>query len=140
MTANTYPERLDAFIRYNKLSRSAFAVKIGTSERNVANSLTGKKSQMDFLIKISAACPNLNLNWLLTGQGEMLLGQVQKNSGTVVKEPEQEYNSSATASKWSADLNKCQERLDKSQMELKFLKSQLEDKEEIIKLLKQKRT
>lgn len=71
----TIPERLSSFIESTKMSKNQFASKIGTSSALISK-LT--KQDIDFRIeilnKISAHYPELNLNWLLTGVGEMLSG------------------------------------------------------------------
>ena len=63
-------ERLMEFIREKDISNRKFLLKCGLSGTYI-NTLTGNPSG-DTLKKIEAAYPDLNTEWLLTGEGEML--------------------------------------------------------------------
>lgn len=63
-------ERLMQFLSHKRLSKLAFANSIGRSSAyvtNIVNSI-GNSSQQ----KIAEQYPELNMEWLLTGEGEML--------------------------------------------------------------------
>lgn len=63
-------ERIIQYIGYKNLSVSMFQYSIGVSNsyvQNISNSIGPLKLQ-----KISAVYPDLNINWLKTGEGEML--------------------------------------------------------------------
>lgn len=62
--------RLLAFIEYIKVDKSVFERNCGLSNGFVDKS--GDNIRNSSLSKISAAYPMLNINWLLTGNGEML--------------------------------------------------------------------
>lgn len=63
-------ERLMEFIKEKDISNRKFLLKCGLSETYIST-LTGNPSG-DTLKKIEAAYPELNTDWLLTGEGEML--------------------------------------------------------------------
>lgn len=63
-------ERLMEFIKEKDISNRKFLLKCGLSETYIST-LTGNPSG-DTLKKIESAYPELNTDWLLTGEGEML--------------------------------------------------------------------
>lgn len=63
-------ERLIAFISYLGMSKNAFENACGLSTRYVSN--ISASVSPDKLKQISLKFPELNVEWLLTGQGEML--------------------------------------------------------------------
>lgn len=74
-------ERFNEFITYKKLSRRKFQSSIGVSNsyiRNIVNNV-GE----DVLNRISDVYPDLNKNWLLTGDGEMLNPTYSNNRVTM---------------------------------------------------------
>lgn len=63
-------ERLADFIRHKRLTYKAFEEKVGLSNGTAAKINTNlRRSTVD---RIAAAFPDLNTEWLLTGEGEML--------------------------------------------------------------------
>ena len=84
--ADTVKERIRQFIKSKDISERAFCRKIGASTTYV-NSIR-VSVQPDKLKSISAAFPELNPVWLLTGEGDMLLSgnnnQVAGNGNTAV--------------------------------------------------------
>ena len=69
-TQKTTKERLISFLKYKNLNMSEFARRIGVSNAFV-NSIR-KSIQPDKIISIANNFPDLNIEWLLTGEGEML--------------------------------------------------------------------
>lgn len=67
---STVKERLIAFISYLGMSKNAFEIACGLSTRYVSN--ISASVSPDKLKQISLKFPELNVEWLLTGQGEML--------------------------------------------------------------------
>lgn len=77
---NTLQERLKGFIAHLDLSVLAFENKCGMAQGTV-NKMTDKSRQRT-LEKIRKTYPQLNMEWLLTGEGEMLVpGAVSALSG-----------------------------------------------------------
>lgn len=61
--------RLEKFIQNEKLSKSAFAQKIGVQRSSLAHFFSGRnKPSSDFFLKIKETYPNLDLNWLISGK------------------------------------------------------------------------
>lgn len=63
-------ERLLSFIDYKGIAKQEFEIKAGLS--NGAISKMGDNTRTSTLDKISNAFPELNINWLRTGEGPML--------------------------------------------------------------------
>jgi len=61
--------RLEKFIEIEKLSKSAFAQKIGIQRSTLAHFFSGRnKPSSDFFLKIKESYPELDLNWLISGK------------------------------------------------------------------------
>lgn len=71
-------ERILQFIEYKKISKRKFAASIG-----ISHSLIGKANAIgsDKLEKIISKYPELNINWLLTGKGNMLTDAIDMQGG-----------------------------------------------------------
>ncbi len=66
-------ERLKDFITSLGFSESEFAASISVGQRSLNYYLKGQqKPGLDIIVKISEAYPNVNLDWLITGNGAML--------------------------------------------------------------------
>ncbi len=66
----TVKERLIQFIEYKKVSAREFCRRCGVSSSFVSN--IGKSISGSYIDKISKQFPDLNLSWLLFGEGNML--------------------------------------------------------------------
>ena len=62
--------RLGAFIKHKGLTRKDFDLAVGLS--NGASAKIGGTVRKSTINRISAAFPELNINWLLNNEGEML--------------------------------------------------------------------
>lgn len=65
----TVQERLKAFLENENISNSEFGRRIGVSNAYVTS--IRKSIQPEKLRKISTEFPNLNISWLITGEGDM---------------------------------------------------------------------
>ncbi len=74
---NSVKQRLILFIKNKNISQSKFEKAVGLSNGFVNN--ISKGIGADKLQKILCVYPDLNQNWLLTGEGEMLLSDVTKS-------------------------------------------------------------
>jgi transcriptional regulator with XRE-family HTH domain len=66
--------RLNQFLLEKNLSQSEFARITGYPQKNISGFLTGtvKMPKIDFTIALATYFPELNLRWLLLGEGEMI--------------------------------------------------------------------
>ena len=65
-------ERLKKFVEFKELTASAFCKSIGVSNAYISS--MNKSIQPDKIESITLKYPELNISWLLTGEGEMLTG------------------------------------------------------------------
>lgn len=89
-------ERLNFLIKKLKLTINSFSNEIGVSQSSVRSIAEGvNQPSAKVLIPIITKFPNVNLNWLLLGYGEMFLEETQttdekiKHRDTVIKILEQ---------------------------------------------------
>ena len=72
-------ERLKQLIDYYGISTNLFSQKIGVSEGTIRKILTQNTTiRSDTLEKISQNFTEINMDWLITGRGEMLLENSQE--------------------------------------------------------------
>lgn len=72
--------RLKDYLRAKEISGTALAVLLGSSQPTISAILTGNRGLSKGMIaRISDKFPDLNIEWLLTGEGEML-ADADKNS------------------------------------------------------------
>lgn len=73
--------RVQAIIENKMLNRNSFARTIGVATSNLAKMLSCEQTITDkTLYKISSAFPDVNLEWLKTGNGEMILENETSNA------------------------------------------------------------
>lgn len=71
----TIVDRLQAILTWSGKNKSAFAESVGMQQRTVYNYLTGnRKPKAEFLQAILKAYPDISPEWLLKGEGDMLVG------------------------------------------------------------------
>lgn len=68
-------ERIKQFICHSGLSIADFEKNCGLANGTIAK--VGNNTRRSTLDRISSAYPDLNINWLLTGEGEMLKSQTR---------------------------------------------------------------
>lgn len=88
---DTVKQRLSSYIRYKGMSNSQFCKAIGVSSAYISSmrqSISNDKTQ-----SIALNFPDLNITWLLTGEGEMLKKNYenQKDRAMLLSEPSVEY-------------------------------------------------
>lgn len=77
----TVKDRIISYIKYIGISQKRFEETVGVSNGYVNNVKASPSSTV--LQKIFSACPDLNKDWLLTGEGPMLTSDMS-GSGNVV--------------------------------------------------------
>ncbi|MCL1933573.1 MAG: hypothetical protein FWF53_07170 [Candidatus Azobacteroides sp.] len=71
-------ERLIEFLAYLKIGQKQFEIKAGLSNGYVDK--LGDNITLKSLNKIETAYPELNINWLKTGEGDMVKSTVNQNN------------------------------------------------------------
>lgn len=85
--------RLREYIGWKRLGTNELGRMIGSSGALVSNILNGKNFGMNKFLAIGKACPDLNLCWLLTGEGKMLLdGKVELTENDLLDQKQQVSN------------------------------------------------
>ncbi|MEJ2596184.1 MAG: helix-turn-helix transcriptional regulator, partial [bacterium] len=65
-------ERIQQLISDKKLSPTQFSDEIGIQRSSLSHVLSGRnKPSLDFMLKIKTRFPEVNLDWLLLGEGNM---------------------------------------------------------------------
>ena len=81
--------RIQKWMQEKGLNSSGFADHIGVNRATISHILSGRnKPSIDFLEKMIKAFPDMNLNWVLSGEGFMYKskeGQVLKQSSGCIK-------------------------------------------------------
>lgn len=73
MNVEEFIKRLEEILEYYSMSASAFADKIGVQRSGLSHLLSGRnKPSLDFIMKITDSYPEINLYWLLNGEGSFL--------------------------------------------------------------------
>ena len=79
-------ERISKIIEYSQLTSSEFADEIDVQRSSISHITSGRnKPSLDFLIKVKEKFPELEWDWLIKGDGEMLI----KKEESQAAEPEQ---------------------------------------------------
>ena len=69
---NVINERVQFILDHYNLTAGAFAEKLGIQKSSVSHLLSGRnKPSFQFLSKLVKAFPEINLNWFITGDGDI---------------------------------------------------------------------
>ena len=80
INSDDFTKRLQKVIDYYAETASSFSEKIGVQRSSISHILSGRnKPSLDFIMKILATYPEVELYWLLNGKGEFP-SQPKKNS------------------------------------------------------------
>ncbi len=70
VNTDDFIKRLEILLEYYGLSASAFADSIGVQRSSLSHLLSGRnKPSLDFILKIIAYYPEVDLYWILNGKG-----------------------------------------------------------------------
>ena len=73
-------KRLEILLDYYSLSASGFADKIGVQRSSLSHLLSGRnKPSLDFILKITEVFPEVDLYWILNGEGKLLKSENASN-------------------------------------------------------------
>lgn len=71
VNTEAFVKRLEIILDYYNLNASSFADKIGVQRSSLSHLLSGRnKPSLDFILKITAVFPDVDLYWILNGKGE----------------------------------------------------------------------
>ena len=69
-----FKDRFTKVIEYSKLTPAEFAEEIGVQRSSISHIISGRnKPSLDFITKIKTAFPKFEWEWLINGEGEMLI-------------------------------------------------------------------
>nr|WP_320119683.1 helix-turn-helix transcriptional regulator [uncultured Marinifilum sp.] len=89
--------RIVQLINSESLTSSKFADKIGVQRSSISHILSGRnKPSFDFIQKTINSFPHVNVDWIITGNGEMYKQQENSSLFDVTATPEQKEESSPT--------------------------------------------
>lgn len=84
MDNTTVKERLIKFLKFKGLNKKRFEEKVGLSNGYIGSIRVGIGSRV--LLKIENVFPELNTNWLVTGEGNMLKADATKSNTRLIGE------------------------------------------------------
>ena len=71
-------DRLLKILRHYDLSPSVFADKLGVQRSSISHLLSGRNNpSFDFMLRLTESFTDINLDWFITGKGNMLKKQIQ---------------------------------------------------------------
>lgn len=74
-------KRLEILLDYYNLNASSFADKIGVQRSSISHLLSGRnKPSLDFVMKITAIFPDVNVYWILNGKEDFLKKEAENNN------------------------------------------------------------
>lgn len=83
-----FPERLNIFLKSTGIRKNDLPAKIGVGRGMMFNYLAGRNEPpASFFQSLKAAFPGINLEWLLTGIGEMEAPAVAESGSEYQKSP-----------------------------------------------------
>lgn len=69
-------DRISEIIKYSELTASDFADEIDVQRSSISHITSGRnKPSLDFIVKIKNRFPEIAWDWLINGEGEMLISQ-----------------------------------------------------------------
>ncbi|MGO4903858.1 helix-turn-helix transcriptional regulator [Flavobacterium sp. W20_MBD1_R3] len=101
-----FTKRLEIILEYYSLNASSFADKIGVQRSSLSHLLSGRnKPSLDFILKIIAVYPDVDLYWILNGQGTFPKDFDQLHRKEKIVQQIEEQNSSVAAANLISDEN-----------------------------------
>lgn len=97
--------RLQKIIDYYGESASSFAEKVGVQRSSISHILSGRnKPSLDFVLKILAAFPDVDMYWLCNGKGDFPKTNKTEEKNTVVTNVNKEKTEFTNVKKGEASL------------------------------------
>ena len=84
-----FNDRITKVIEYSTLTPAEFAEEINVQRSSISHIISGRnKPSLDFITKIKVAFPDIEWDWLINGQGEMLISQKKTEPIIIEEKPE----------------------------------------------------
>jgi len=140
-------ERLRQIIEYYGISTRNFSLKIGVNESTIRKVLAENTSiQSNNLAKIAVKFPEINLDWLITGRGSMLISENKEtqitplhHDNTLLESENDKLNAICSEKERTITiLHECLQQLRNTQQWLDSFRSQLNTKDSTAKIFKEK--
>jgi len=81
-------DRIKKLLEKEQLSPSQFADEINIQRSSLSHVLSGRnKPSLDFVMKIKQRFPDINLDWLIFGDGDMLIKKIESSSKIIKESP-----------------------------------------------------
>jgi plasmid maintenance system antidote protein VapI len=85
---NDLISRLELLMDHYELSASAFSDAIGVQRSSISHLISGRnKPSLDFILKVNTRFPEVDLYWLLLGEGDLI--KKSKGPDLFTKHPEE---------------------------------------------------
>ena len=124
--------RISKIIKEKNLSSAKFADEIGVQRSSISHVLSGRnKPSLEFIQKILKAYPDIDINWLLSGKGNIFSGSI--NNENKIDFPEE------SATVHPEDITKYQKDQSKPESSKKPVINDIFDNESDNDQLKQKK-
>lgn len=89
--------RINLILQAKNITARAFAEEIGAQPSSLSHILSGRNNpSLDFVMKIIRRYPEININWLMFGKGEMYDNAQQSNVPQMANPPEESVNQSTS--------------------------------------------
>jgi len=132
----TVNDRLKFLINSLNLSVRAFSTTLGVPDTNTRNYLDkGTKLNSDYLERIAHHFKNINLIWLITGEGEPFLPGTAPDPNLSIKKVKGNVVGTNHGTITHTTLPDCEKDLAAARKEIELLNSHLAEKERTIQIL-----
>lgn len=85
-----FSNRIKKIMEYYQFSASSFAEKIGVQRSSISHILSGRnKPSLDFILKVTTAIKEVDINWLINGSGSFpnnQMHEIEFPSSTIIEE------------------------------------------------------
>lgn len=133
VNSEDFIKRLEFILDYYSLSASGFADKIGVQRSSLSHLLSGRnKPSLDFILKILEFFPEIDLYWILNGQGNFHKMKNEKNTPSPTPNFEEKILEKAFSTVKSFEKNTTQEAEKIISLEKKLLETNPNSIEKIV--------
>jgi hypothetical protein len=130
----TVNQRLKKFVESKDFPAKEFAERFGATDKEINNWTTSTKIALPRLSQLILAYPELNVRWLLTGQGKMT-----DENENLTKEPKQLYNTCPLCKEKDRSIHLLEKIVSDLEAEKEQLTKACSDKEELLDWYKGKK-